>query len=70
MCDWTDFKFNESYEGKEICSVLGVPLPVQYIEFMKIGKPAMTAKEKFIPLKLIWLVTTISTRSMKKYTTN
>ena len=35
MCDWTDFKFNEPYEGKEICSVLGIPLPSQYIEFMK-----------------------------------
>ena len=35
MCDWTDFKFNEPYEGKEICSVLGIPLPAQYIEFMK-----------------------------------
>lgn len=35
MCDWSDFKFNEPYEGKEICSVLGIPLPAQYIEFMK-----------------------------------
>ena len=35
MCDWTDFKFNEPYEGNEICSVLGIPLPAQYIEFMK-----------------------------------
>lgn len=35
MCDWTDFKFNEPYEGKVISNILGVPLPAQYIEFMK-----------------------------------
>lgn len=35
MCDWNDFEFNEPYDGKEISSVLGVPLPAQYIEFMK-----------------------------------
>ncbi len=35
MCDWSEFKFNEPYEGTEISSILGVPLPSQYIEFMK-----------------------------------
>ena len=35
MCDWNDFEFNEPYDGEEISSVLGVPLPAQYIAFMK-----------------------------------
>lgn len=35
MCDWSGFRFNEPYDGEEISSVLGVPLPAQYIEFMK-----------------------------------
>ena len=35
MRDWNDFKFNEPYEGEEITSILGIPLPAQYVEFMK-----------------------------------
>ena len=35
MCDWSEFEFNEPYEGEEISSVLGIPLPSQYIDFMR-----------------------------------
>lgn len=35
MFDWSEFKFNEPYEGKGISSILGVSLPDQYIEFMR-----------------------------------
>lgn len=35
MCDWSEFEFNEPYEGEEISSVLGIPLPAQYIDFMR-----------------------------------